>query len=52
VKENVIFNSFSYLNVPAFLDGAVMQYFWFINDTNYGPTENSSFFYTFAKTGT
>ena len=28
-----------------------MQYFWFINDTNYGPTENSSFFYTFSKPG-
>lgn len=35
----------------GFLDGAVMQYFWFINDTNYGPTENSSFYYTFSSPG-
>jgi len=39
---------FSY-DFSGFLDDAIMQYFWFINDTNYGPTENSSFYYRFAK---
>jgi len=26
-----------------YLEGAVLQYYWFVNRTNYGPTENNSF---------
>jgi len=35
----------------GFLKDSSIEYFWFINDTNYGPTEQSAFFYKFSKPG-
>lgn len=35
----------------GFLNEAVLQYFWFVNDTNYGPSENDTFTYRFKHPG-
>jgi len=34
-----------------YLDGAMLQYYWFVNRTNYGLTENNSFTYNFYPPG-
>ena len=39
-KSNIHFDT---KQVTYYLEGAVLQYYWFVNRTNYGPTENNSF---------
>ena len=43
---NVIFHDPS-----NFLQNAKIQYFWFVNDTNYGPTEDNKFLFKFSAPG-
>ena len=43
----------SFQNIQGFLCNAdtTMSYYWFINDTNYGSTNDTSFEYTFSDPG-